>query len=151
MKKFVCQNCHKLHKNSFDMNNDPNSSSGVFPAFADQKAVHNYGFICFDCKSITIGYSKIITMGFGEPVYVSVSRQVNGKYPEIEKICGVSSVSDLFPENCKTLWKNKLFTVSEEDKILVICTNCKKALRVKKNKEGFINCPLCSKKFYMKT
>ena len=46
MKKFVCQNCHKLHKNSFDMNNDPNSSSGVFPAFADQKAVHNYGFIC---------------------------------------------------------------------------------------------------------
>ena len=151
MKKFVCQNCNKLHQNSSDSNNNPKSSSGVFPAYADHKGTHNYGFICFDCKSITIGYAKLLTMGLGEPVYVSVIKQVNGKYTELETICGVSNVSQLFPENCKSLWESKLFSESKEDKVLVICTNCKKTLRVQRNKEGLINCPLCSKKFYMRT
>ena len=108
MKKFVCQNCNKKHTLSFNVNNNPIASGGSFPAYADHKGTHKYGFICFDCKAITIGYTKMINLGFGEPIYVGVCKNVNGRYKELETMCGVSKISNLFPSNCKALWEKKL-------------------------------------------
>ena len=146
MKSFTCQNCYIKSE----------SRGNSFLAYADEKGIHNYGFICFSCKAITIGYAKLIPIG--EPIYKFFIECENGRYPRLESICGVSDISSLFPDEFRISWKDKLTqkdSAKSKEYIpkgpsslgseIVNCSGsfCDARLRVPKGKKGTAKCPYC--------